>query len=66
MKKILIAVSMAAIFTMSISSCSKCQICSKPNSNEVRICEKDYKSNTAYGFAVDAYEANGYACKGSI
>jgi len=57
---------MAAIFSMSISSCSKCQICSKPNSNEVRICEKDYKSNTAYGFAVDAYEANGYACKASI
>jgi hypothetical protein len=66
MKKIMFLAAAAVLFTMGFSSCSKCQLCTKPNSNEVRICEKDYNSNTAYGFTIDTYEASGYACKGSL
>ncbi len=66
MKKLLFIAAIAATFIGGLSSCSKCQICTRDNSNEVRVCEKDYSSNTAYGFTLDSYEASGYSCKGSI
>jgi hypothetical protein len=66
MKKLLFITAIALTFAAGLSSCSKCQVCTKENSNEVRICEKDYNSNTAYGFTIDTYEASGYSCKGSI
>jgi hypothetical protein len=66
MKKLLFITAIAVTFAAGLSSCSKCQVCTKENSNEVRICEKDYNSNTAYGFTIDTYEASGYSCKGSI
>lgn len=66
MKNIIFITASAAFMAFGFSSCAKCQVCSKPNSNEVRICEKDYDSNTAYGFTIDTYEGNGYNCKGSL
>lgn len=56
----------AVLFAAAFTSCTKCQVCSKSNSNEVRICEKDYNSNTSYGFTIDTYEASGYTCKSSL
>lgn len=49
-----------------MSACTKCKICTKESSPEVRLCEKDYGSSTEYGLAVDAREAQGYTCKESI
>lgn len=63
MKKLSFLVATGAFILMGFSSCSKCEVCTKDNSNEVRICQKDYKSNTAYGLALDAQEAGGYECK---
>lgn len=57
---------MAAVFALSFSSCSKCQVCTKDSEPETRYCEKDYDSKTAYGFAIDAKEAQGFNCKSSL
>jgi len=46
-----------------LSSCSKCEICTKESSNEIRICEDDYNNNTAYGLALDFQESMGYNCR---
>ncbi len=64
MKSLLIAA--VAIFAVGMSSCAKCTVCSKSNETDVRICEKDYDSNTAYGLAIDVYEAQDYDCGKSI
>jgi hypothetical protein len=63
MKKTFFTSVIAVLFLTAFSSCRKCQICTKDSSPEVRICEKDYNSNTAYGFAIDGYEAVGYNCR---
>lgn len=49
------------ILMFSVASC-KCTTCKKDGGSKVRLCEKDYDSNTEYGFAVDAYEVMGYEC----
>lgn len=64
MKSLLIAA--VAIFGLGVASCGKCTVCTKSNETDVRICEKDYSSNTAYGAAVDIYEAQDYDCGKSI
>ncbi len=66
MKKVLFASVVALFFTVGMSSCSKCQICTKPSEPEVRICKGDYNSETEYGFALDTKKAQGYSCKASI
>jgi hypothetical protein len=66
MKKVLFASIVAMVLCMGASSCSKCQVCTKPSEPEVRLCKGDYGSETEYGFAVDAKEAQGYECKSSI
>ena len=63
MKRFFVAASLAVLCSVGFSSCRKCQICTKANSDEHRICEKDYDSNTAYGLAIDAKELDGYECK---
>jgi len=63
MKKLSFLFAMGAFISLGLSSCSKCEVCTKDNSNEVRICQKDYGSNTTYGLALDAQEAGGYECK---
>lgn len=45
------------------SACTKCELCTKDSSPEIRICEDDYNSNTEYGLALDFQEATGYSCK---
>ena len=52
----------ATILLFGSSSCSKCANCTKSGGSAVRVCEKDYDSNTAYGLALDYYEASGYNC----
>lgn len=66
MKIKMLAAIVAVISLVSFSSCTKCKVCTRENSPEVRICEKDYSSQTEYGFAVDAAEAGGYTCKESL
>ena len=65
-KKLLVLPVAALFISMSISSCSKCVVCKKTSEPETRICEKDYGSNTEYGFAVDVKESQGYTCKSSL
>lgn len=62
MKKIISITAILTIFILSFSSCGKCTDCTKSGGSAVRLCEKDYDSNTAYGFAVDYYENSGYDC----
>lgn len=52
-----------AVVISGASSCSKCTVCTKNNEPDVRLCEKDYDSHTAYGLAIDVYEAQNYDCK---
>lgn len=59
-KLIATIVGLAGITAM--TACTKCKVCTKENSNEIRVCEKDYNNNTAYGLAIDTYEAQGYDC----
>ena len=66
MKKLFFTAALAVTMLAGFSSCKKCQVCTKSNSNEVRVCEKDYNGSTAYGLALDVYEAGGYVCKSSI
>ncbi|MBP9152370.1 MAG: hypothetical protein KBF73_08820 [Flavobacteriales bacterium] len=66
MKKLTFLIAIAGFISIGLSSCSRCEICTKDNSNEIRICEKDYDTNTAFGFTVDTYEASGYKCKPAI
>jgi len=51
-----------AAASLGFASCQKCTICTKDGEADERICEKDYDSNTEYGFAIDAREALGYNC----
>jgi len=64
MKKVALFVAVAGV--VSLAACTKCKVCTKENSPEIRICEKDYDSSTEYGFAVDVAEGNGYTCKESL
>lgn len=66
MKMKMIALIIGAAGITGMSACTKCKVCTKESSPEVRICEKDYGSSTEYGLAVDAREAMGYECKESI
>lgn len=63
MRKVFFASILAATILMGTSSCRKCQLCTKTSEPEVRVCEKDYDSNTAYGLAIDVYEFGGYDCR---
>lgn len=62
MRKMLSASSMLLFTVIALSSCSKCEVCNKDGANEVRVCEKNYDNNTAYGLALDYYEGMGYNC----
>jgi len=64
MKKV--ALFVAAAGMLSLFACSKCKVCTKESSPELRICEKDYNSATEYGLAVDVAEAGGFTCKESL
>jgi|GEM_PF-960934 len=66
MKKLSFLGAMAIVISLGLTSCSRCEICTRDNSNEIRVCEKDYDTNTAFGFTVDTYEATGYKCKPAI
>jgi hypothetical protein len=63
MKKMYLSIAAAITMTMALGSCSKCVVCTKSASPEIRVCEKDYSSNTQYGVVVDGYELSGYSCK---
>ena len=63
MKKIYLSIAAAITMTMALGSCSKCVVCTKDSSPEVRVCENDYSSKTQYGIVVDGYEFSGYNCK---
>jgi hypothetical protein len=63
LKKIFSTTTIIAVLILSASSCGKCTNCTKSGGSAVRLCEKDYDSNTAYGIAVDFYEGTGYDCK---
>jgi hypothetical protein len=62
-KNVFLPAALAVGFLMSFSSCRKCEVCTKDSEPEVRICEKDYDSNTEYGLAIDFREAAGYECR---
>jgi hypothetical protein len=64
MKNVIIA--LGALVLLGASSCAKCTVCKKDGQNDVRICEKNYDSNTGYGLAIDIYEAQNYTCKKSL
>jgi len=59
-KLMALVVGIAGVTAM--SACTKCKVCTKDDSDEVRVCEKDYNNQTAYGLAIDGYEFQGYDC----
>jgi len=65
-KTLLLASAFLVLLSVGMSSCSKCQVCTKTSEPEVRLCKGDYGTETEYGFAVDTREAQGYNCKASI
>jgi hypothetical protein len=66
MKKVFFIAATAVVVSMGFSSCKRCQTCKKDSSPTVRVCEKDYASNTEYGLTLDIYQADGYECNRSI
>jgi hypothetical protein len=54
---------MAGLILTGFSSCRKCEICTKDSAPEIRVCEKDYNSNTEYSLNLDILEAGGYNCR---
>ncbi|HLT42591.1 MAG TPA: hypothetical protein VKZ95_07785 [Sphingobacteriaceae bacterium] len=64
MKKVALFLAVAA--TVGFTACTKCKICTKESSAEIRLCEKDYNNQTEYGLAVDVQESLGYTCKESL
>lgn len=63
MKKFLLISALTLAVLTGYSSCSKCELCTKPNAPEIRVCESDYSSNTQYGLVLDSYELLGYNCQ---
>lgn len=63
MKNRILLTTMIMVTLVALSSCRKCVICTQESEPEIRVCEKDYNSNTQYGFTVDALEASGYNCR---
>ena len=66
MKKMIFSAALVAVACFGLGSCSKCQVCTKDSSPELRICEKDYDNNSEYGAAVDLAELGGYTCSNSL
>ena len=66
MKLKMLALLIGTVGITGMSACTKCKVCTKESSPEVRLCEKDYDTDTEYGFAIDTQEAQGYECKESI
>lgn len=66
MKKISLFTIFLFMVSFTLTSCAKCEICTKDSEPEIRLCDDDYSSNTQYGFAIDYYEAIGYDCKASL
>jgi hypothetical protein len=66
MKNVIFMSMTALVLCVGATSCSKCQVCTKPSEPEVRLCKGDYGTETEYGIAVDTKEAQGYECKGSL
>lgn len=65
-RKSIITAVVATVFATGLGSCTKCEVCTKTNSPEIRVCEKDYNTKTQYNVMLDTYQANGYVCKSSI
>ena len=65
-KSLLLASAFLVVLSVGMSSCSKCQVCTKPSEAEARICKGDYNTETEYGFAIDLKESQGFECKSSI
>lgn len=66
MKKVLAISAVVMFISMGFTSCKRCQVCKKDSEPTIRVCEKDYSSNTEYGLTLDVYEAQGYDCKTSL
>jgi hypothetical protein len=63
MRKAMLTTGFLAFVAIGLSSCDKCELCTKESSNDVRVCSNNYDSNTAYGLALDIYEGQGYTCR---
>lgn len=62
MKKVAFAPLLFVLAIVGLSSCADCKVCTKDSEPEIRICEKDYDTETEYGLAIDFEEAAGYEC----
>jgi hypothetical protein len=51
--------------TLLFSACSKCTTCSPAQGSDVKFCESDYSSASAYNDAINMYEGTGYSCSAS-
>ena len=66
MKSLFITMTAGILLSVGFGSCTKCEVCTKTNSPEVRVCEKDYNTKAQYNVVLDGYQAQGYVCKSSI
>jgi predicted metal-binding protein len=66
MKKTILTTGVAIAIALGLGSCTKCEVCTKTNSPEIRVCAKDYNTTTQYNLVLDGYQGNGYVCKSSI
>jgi len=64
-KKIFMLVASISLI-IGATSCTKCKVCTKPAEAEIRFCEKDYSSSTAYGLVIDIATSQGFTCSNSI
>ena len=63
MRKVFIMAAVTVVTVVGFTSCAKCEICTKENAPETRICEGDYNTTTEWGAQLDVLEAQGYNCR---
>jgi len=63
MKKKLFAIAGAVLLTAALSSCAKCDVCTKKSARSITVCENHYGSHHDYEKVLKTYRDLGYRCK---
>lgn len=66
MKTQVMAWAVSAVSILGMVACSNCKECLKKDKAIRSLCEKDYATQAEYGSAIEAMEADGYACRAAF
>jgi hypothetical protein len=63
MKKLFHAALSVVIFSATLSSCKRCDVCTRHSERNIAVCENHYGSHHDYDEVLKAYKDLGYDCK---